>query len=399
MKIVAVANAHALAHVSRLLEIAKILKMHEHEIVFAGYGKFLQIARDAGFEIEVLPYISIEQIIKAVRSQKLNELYRFTELESFIKAEIDFLKRVKPDLVLIDNRPTARTSADYCGIKTVSVLNVHMSSFRKLPFFSPGDYMGLLGFLDPIETKIECYFYDRFVMNDLNKVRKKMGLKPYFGNQHEEGDLSLFADIPEFNPVSHLANHTRYVGPITWHNDFPAPACLDKLEKNRKTIYVSLGSESLEGLVEELGELTSLGVQIIVACGKLPKQWNQDLPPHFFLEEYVNTDKVLTKCDLVCCHGGNGTLYQALAFGLPVVAVATHAEQYIGAKRIEQLGLGRALTLDRVRKKGILVLKQALAEVLYSSEIRNRTIHFAEILQQWQGAKTAAALIEDFNKS
>ena len=193
MKIAAIPNSHALAHVSRLLEISKLLRERGHEIVFAGTGQFLQIAQNEGFITQELPYITIEQIIGAVRSQKLNQLYRLPELERFIEAEIAFLQRIKPDLVLIDNRPTARTSADYCGIKTVAVLNVHMSSCRKLPFFSFADYFDSLGFLDPLEIKIECLFYDRLVMKDLNAIRKKMGLKRYFGNQHEEGDLSLIS--------------------------------------------------------------------------------------------------------------------------------------------------------------------------------------------------------------
>ena len=66
-----------------------------------------------------------------------------------------------------------------------------------------------------------------------------------------------------------------------------------------------------------------------------------------FLEQYVNTETLLPHCDLVCCHGGNGTLYQALWHGLPSVVVTTHAEQYYGGKRIQQLGLGRALTLEK----------------------------------------------------
>ena len=396
MKIVAIANAHALAHVSRLLEIAKILREHNHEIVFAGYGKYLQIAQEAGFIIEELPYISIEQIIDAVRTQKLNRLYRLSELEQFIEAEIAFLKLIKPDMVLIDNRPTARTSADYCNIKTVAVLNVHMSLYRKLPFFSLGDYFELLRCFDPIETKIECWFYDTFVMKDLNKIRKKMGLTRYLGNQHEEGDLSLLADIPEFNPVSFLPKHAHYVGPITWHNDLPAPACLNLLADNRKTVYVSLGSESLDELIVELGQLVPLGLQIVIACGKATAALNYDPPPYVYLEEYVNAEKLLPKCDIVCCHGGNGTLYQALTYGLPIVAVATHAEQNIGAKRIEQLGLGRALTLNEIKRRGASALSEAVRQVLECTEMREMARNYSKLINDWQGPQTSVEIIERF---
>lgn len=136
MKIIAIANAHALAHVSRLLEIAKILRLKGHEILFAGHGKYLKVAEGDDFPIRELPYISIEQVINAVRSQKLGDLYPYSQIKEYVEAELALYQEVSPDLVMIDNRPTARTSADKAGLKTVAVLNVHMSPYRKIPFFS-----------------------------------------------------------------------------------------------------------------------------------------------------------------------------------------------------------------------------------------------------------------------
>jgi UDP:flavonoid glycosyltransferase YjiC (YdhE family) len=140
-------------------------------------------------------------------------------------------------------------------------------------------------------------------------------------------------------------------------------------------------------------------MQVVVACGKATTSLKHTPPPHVFLEEYVNTDRFLAECDIVCCHGGNGTLYQALAYGVPIIAVATHAEQYIGAKRIEQLGLGRALKLQEVRSKGIAILTQAVAHVLECTGNRERAREFAQLLSYWQGAKTAAGIIENFKEN
>src|SRR5436190_13779607 len=136
MEILAIANAHALAHVSRLLEIAKVLRIRGHKVTFAGHGKYLGIASWDGFSTHELPYISVERVVEAVRSQKLWTLYREAELETFIAAERALYKIIQPDLVLLDNRPSARTSADIDGINTAAVLNVHMSNYRRIPFFS-----------------------------------------------------------------------------------------------------------------------------------------------------------------------------------------------------------------------------------------------------------------------
>lgn len=397
MKILAIANAHALAHVSRLLEIAKVLRTRGHEVMFAGHGKYLQAAGWDGFATHELPYISVERVVEAVRSQKLWTLYREAELETFIAAELALYKIFQPDLVLLDNRPSARTSTDIAGIKTAAVLNVHMSNYRRIPFFSYSQFTGGLpgmALADRLENAIERLVYDHLVMGGLNAVRKKHSLKRRYAYEHEEGDLSLLADIPEFNPVGTLPSHARYIGPLTWHNSLPAPACLDKLDPDKPTAYFTLGSEGLDELVAHLGELARQDVQIVVATGAATLASGQNPEEGVFLEQYVNTDALLPHCDLVCCHGGNGTLYQALSFGLPCVVVATHAEQHYGGKRIQELGLGLSLTLKHLRRVGIVKLVEAVRQVLATPSYRNRAQAFSQHLKNGDNAARAADFIE-----
>lgn len=396
MKILAIANAHALAHVSRLLEIAKVMRTRGHEVVFAGHGKYLPIAGGDGFAIHELPYISVERVVEAVRSQKLWILYREAELGTFIDAELALYRHFQPDLVLLDNRPSARTSADIAGIPTVAVLNVHMSNYRRIPFFSYRQLTGGLpgmALADRLENAIERQVYDRLVMGGLNTIRKKRGLKRRYAYQHEEGDLSLLADIPEFNPVNALPSHARIIGPLTWHNTLPAPACLNKLDPGKPTAYFTLGSEGLDELVVQLGVLTRQGIQIVVASGAA-SLGEVSAPEGVFLEQYINTDALLPHCDLVCCHGGNGTLYQALGHGLPCVVVATHAEQHYGGKRIQELGLGRSLTLKQLKRSGMGKLVDAVQQVLATPAYRERAVAFSKHLKSRGSAVRAADAIE-----
>ena len=396
MKILAIANAHALAHVSRLLEIAKVLRTRGHEIAFAGHGKYLHTAAWDSFATHELPYISVERVVEAVRSQKLWTLYREAELETFIDAELALYRSLQPDLVLLDNRPSARTSADIVGIPTAAVLNVHMSNYRRIPFFSYRQMTGGLpgtALADRLENAIERQIYDRLVMGGLNSIRKKRGLKRRYAYEHEEGDLSLLADIPEFNPVNTLPPHARYIGPLTWHNTLPAPACLDKLDPAKPTAYFTLGSEGLDELVAHLGELAQQGIQIIVATGAAQLS-GLSVPAGVFLEQYINTDALLPHCDLVCCHGGNGTLYQALGYGLPCVVVATHAEQHYGGKRIQELGLGLSFTLKHLRLTGIGALAEAVQRVLATPDFRSRAQAFSRHLKNRNSAVQAADAIE-----
>ena len=396
MKILAIANAHALAHVSRLLEIAKLMRLRGHEIVFAGHGKYLETARWDDFATHELPYISVQRVVVAVRSQKLWTLYREDELETFIASELALYERLKPDLVLLDNRPSARTSADIAGIPTAAVLNVHMSNYRRIPFFSyrqaTGGFPGT-ALADRLENVLECGIYDRVVMGGLNAVRRKHGLPRRYAYEHEEGDLSLLADIPEFNPATAIPPHATFVGPLTWRSGLPAPAWLGALNPDQPTAYFTLGSEGLEELVGRLNELAVGGLQIVVATGAAdPDQFAPR--PGIWLERYVNADALLPHCDLVCCHGGNGTLYQALAHGLPCVVVATHAEQHYGGKRIQELELGLALTLKEVRRAGISRLIQAVRKVQTTPHYRRQAEAFSLHLKDLDAVSNAAMLIE-----
>jgi UDP:flavonoid glycosyltransferase YjiC (YdhE family) len=397
MKILAIANAHALAHVSRLLEIAKVLRDRGHSITFAGTGKYLPIAARDGFATRDLPYISVERVVEAVRTQRLWTLYRETELAAFIEAELALYAELSPDLVLLDNRPSARTSADLAGIPTAAVLNVHMSNHRDIPFFSYRQLaprLPAMSMADRVENAIERRLYDRLVMSGLNEIRRKRGLPRRYAYEHEDGDLALLADVPDFNPVASLPSHARYVGPLTWHNGMPAAACASRLDPGRPTAYFSLGSEGLDELVDRLGDLAREGLQIVVATG-VERSEEGEVAHGIFVERYVNPDLLLPRCAIVCCHGGNGTLYQALRHGVPCVVVATHAEQHYGGKRIRQLGLGASLTLRQVRASGIGLLVEAVRRVLASDACRSRARSFAGAVAQWpEPARRAADAIE-----
>ena len=107
--ILAIVNAHALAHVSRPLEIAKVLRNRGAEVIFSGYGKYLKVAARAGFETVELPYISEEQLVEATRSQRLDKLFKEEQITGFIEAELALYKRLQPDVVILKiGRPLLR---------------------------------------------------------------------------------------------------------------------------------------------------------------------------------------------------------------------------------------------------------------------------------------------------
>ncbi len=401
-RILVVMNAHALAHVSRPLEAAKILRDRGHEILFAGRGNYLGVAEKAGFEIASLPYISEEQLVEATRTQKLHKLFRIEQLEGFVDAELELYKRFKPDLVIVENRPTAITSAELAGIRSVGILNVHMSQYKEVPFNSLRNLARVgagfpLKYTDRIENIIEGIFIDQTMMRDMAKLRRRFGLKKKHGFANEEGDFNLFPDIPEFSPVYKLPDNARYVGPLTWRNDLPPPACLGQIDEKKKCIYFTIGSSGLDELIENIQSYLPTDMPIIVATGAKSWDGDFDLPSNVYLEKYVNTETLLPRCDLVVCHGGNGTIYQALNQGVPVVGIAMHEEQLYGLKRVNFLELGKGFHIRKLRKQGYRVLGEAIQEVLRNEKYRRNAQHFQALLSQYHdSAERAADAIEDF---
>lgn len=401
-KIVTLVNAHALAHVSRPLEVAKVLRKRGMDIIFGGHGKYLEVAANNGFPIVELPYIPVEQVVEAVRSQRLDRLYKQEQIAGYVEAESDAYRRFRPEAVLVDNRPTAMISAESAGIKTVSILNVHMSQFKKIPFHSIRNVTALgsvapFKYLDRLENLVEGFFIDKLVMKDLGALRKSLGLKEKFGFSHEQGDLNLFPDVPEFNPTTKLPEYAKYVGPLTWHNDLPAPECLRHIEQSKKCIYFTVGSEGLDELIRNAEIYFGKERPIIMAVGEIEPVTSHSMPPNVYREKFVNADRVLPRCELVVCHGGNGTIYQALSHGVPIVGIAMHEEQYYGLKRVNELELGVGFHVKKLRAKGPQLLINAIDEVLHNEKYRRNALKFRELIaKSGDGAEKAADYIQAF---
>lgn len=401
MKVLAIVYGTSLAHVSRALEVARVLRDRKYEVQFAGKGQYLSFARDEGFLVHELPCIPEERIKESVRKQKLNELYSEEELEAFVKAELELYERIAPDFLLVDTRISASTSAQLAGLKRVALTNSHMTLYRKIPFFRKrsSDETALDQFLNRMGNWIEFQLYDRFVIGKMNQVRQKHGLAPLFSFGIEQGDLTLLADVPEFNPTEGLPQSVQYVGPLIWRNRLPAPAALNRLDPGKKCIYFTIGSVGLSELISELKQARSENLQFVVATGDARTPLPSDLPRNVLIERFINADLVFPHCDAVICHGGNGTLYQALSHGLPIVGVSMHAEQHYGLKRIEYLGLGQGFTTTQIKKLGFKSLLRALDEVLEDRSYRTRAEGFQKILSRWDGPRMAADRIEEFVKT
>ncbi|RMF59679.1 MAG: hypothetical protein D6748_05885, partial [Calditrichaeota bacterium] len=64
---------------------------------------------------------------------------------------------------------------------------------------------------------------------------------------------------------------------------------------------------------------------------------------HIFHQPFLNIPAVIDRVDVVLTHGGNGSIYQALAGGVPVLCRPVIFEQEWNVRRVVELGVGEWL--------------------------------------------------------
>jgi UDP:flavonoid glycosyltransferase YjiC (YdhE family) len=113
----------------------------------------------------------------------------------------------------------------------------------------------------------------------------------------------------------------------------------------------------------------------------------------FYPESYMDGDLIMGACDLVVCHGGNGTIYQALQHGKSVIGIPTIPDQKFNMRRVEALGVGKAID-GKAFMRDPRVLLHAVASVMESGECARNARRMQSLLDRYNGAKAGAELVE-----
>ncbi|MGW2177651.1 glycosyltransferase [Streptomyces sp. NPDC001732] len=115
-------------------------------------------------------------------------------------------------------------------------------------------------------------------------------------------------------------------------------------------VHVTLGTEAgalptATGLYRAVLEAVSgLPVRVLLTTGShIDPSDLGPLPPHVHAEQWVPQADVLRGASLVVCHGGSGTVFGALAVGVPVVCVPLFADQPENARLVTAAGAGAAV--------------------------------------------------------
>lgn len=164
----------------------------------------------------------------------------------------------------------------------------------------------------------------------------------------------------------------EYLGPI---NVLPGSKPMEWPTGRKGRIFAYL-RPSVPGVDALLDALAACGASVICAMpGMNPahNRWHASARM-LITPEPVAAEPLMRSADLVVNYGASGTMAQALLAGVPQLMVPANVEQYLGAVRVESLGAGRMVRLERKQAH----FGRTIAELLAEPGYRRNTQAFAD---------------------
>lgn len=377
-----------LAHVGRTLAIARELDTAEFEVNFAASGEYADLARSE-FPCHSVYTQPRERLLG--RLHKNQSAFSEEELRKYVHDEIRLLNKLKPDIVIGDFRASLGISAVVSDTPYVCVTNAVWSQYCAIQLDPPENWLATRILGKPLLRKMSPYLEPaifRHHARPFNAIREEFGLSPY-DNVREamcSNDLTLFADMPEFFPCNDLPNHCRYIGPVLWEPE-TAGASAPVISSDRPIVYLTMGSTGGAHIDEIANALIGAGFTVVCTSAGDAAQSTSE---HRLNLGMAAGSRLCRLADVVVCHAGNGTVYQALAQGTPIVGVPEFFDQEFNAQRLEALELGVAVRPGRRLAERVAAAATGLRS---NKRIKDSVAAFAAEMDCWNGSEAAAAAI------
>lgn len=332
------------AHYLRCIELCEKLR-DQFEISFAqspNYGRFIE---KYGFNTFKVENFNSEEVAAAASSFDFSWL-NVPNIELVLNSQINVIEEYKPSLILGDAAFTLKMAAEKTAVPYVSLLNGYMTKYcnitRQVSPSHPGyPYSKTMPkrVFERLSRIIEHAMFEK-IHAPFRRVRKKLGLsKLNFFLEELEGDFNLICDLPSFFPQKKLLDNYEFVGPLFYKGDEEETEILDFFGGNHLNILVSTGSTGNWKNLDLLLDPIFCDARIVISG----KTSNTICGTNILSKAFVNHKLIMDKVDILICHGGNGTVYQALSHGIPLLFFPGNFEQEWNIQRIIGMGLGERL--------------------------------------------------------
>ncbi|MFA9477526.1 glycosyltransferase [Phycisphaerales bacterium AB-hyl4] len=392
------------AHVSRAFMIAQTLQSRGATVRFVSSPRYAEWATQRGLDARPAYTPDAEKVYSRLRAMRA--MYTRREIEQSVRADLAEIEAFQPTVLVGDCRNSLRISSELSNIPYVAISNANCTPWFAGTINAPAAL--------PLNRIVGKPRVDRYVMPWLGGPIQSLACRamnqPFAQAQRTFGatrpcrdfrvmftsdDLHLLADLPQFQPTKNRPAHAQYIGPLFWGDDTEHKSAteqlLDQIDPAKPLVYLSMGSSGLHALLESTAPvLARLPYQFVVttagaAAFSQPADNIHALP-------FASAPQVLTRAAAVVCHGGNGTVYQALSHAVPVIAIPSFFDQEIQADQLTHHQLGLRLEPGEAADQLATALDTVIAQPTY----RDRLPEWRSWMQQWNAESNAADAIEQF---
>lgn len=327
-----------IAHITRCLAIAQVLKNRGQRVIFAICREKQAFLKQAGMEAVPVSIFLHEDLWKWITTLK-NPRHHLP----LVQEELEILAKYKPDLVVVDFRLTAIVSAKIAGVPAVFV--THSGGLPTGCHIPNLGYPRFLHrFLLPFVQQTVRYAKAPFV-NALVQAAWELGYT-LTAEDILKYPTYLIPEAANYLPANQDTISRSYVGPIFW-NGFTKyrPAWLKNIKPDGKTVYVTFGGTGYDSqkLIDLCRTLVMQGFRVIVSCSTIAEITAFPRHKRLYVAKYISGWDISQRVDIVVCHGGYGTMMQAALSGVPVVAMPFNPDQIVHSLRFQELGLGKTV--------------------------------------------------------
>lgn len=164
-----------------------------------------------------------------------------------------------------------------------------------------------------------------------------------------------------YNYPAQLSDPLRVLPPhvflgSTLRDEAPDPQTASWLDDDRPFVYVSFGSflsARDDVLATVVAALRQAGVRAAIALGSADPARLGPVPGGWLVREYLPQLALLERAAVAITHGGNNSVTEAVASGVPMLVLPFSTDQFAGAAAIERAGWGEALDPNAVRPQDL----------------------------------------------
>ena len=404
-----------IGHLNPMAALARKLQSRGHEVVFIGVPDIERVVRAADLDFaqfceNEFPAGSVAKTWGGVANLHGLDVARYTGREltpGLVKAGLEHL----PGKIAENGVNALVLDTAYRPLEVVSMhLRLPYVQIWNILHFDFSGSTPLALYSWPHETSPEALARNVEGLQIVREIRGPMmpiaqsyaernGLEIGWSNPAATvSKLAVITQTPrEFDfPIRHLPPQFHYAGPF--HDNEgrePVPFPWEKLSR-KPLIYASMGTlvngqkNVYRTILEAVGQFQD--VQVVLSVGRNVNPGDLErIPPNTIVVRIAPQIELLKRAVLCITHAGLNTALEALAQGVPMVAIPIGYDQPGVAARIAYHGVGEFVEIGNLTARH---LSELIIKVTTNPYYRDKARWFQKVLGETRGLDIAADIIE-----